>query len=100
MKTYILTFVLAIFAIGITVAASGKSQQNQTSCCAKSNCCKNCDDVECKTTCKAVSELTKAEAQSEKGKDLLAKCKTLCEKNGCCKDSKKCDAHKKENCCK
>jgi len=73
MKTYILTFALAIFTIGITVAASGKCQQNKVSCCASSNCCKNCDDVECKTTCESVSKLTKAESQSEKGKELLAK---------------------------
>jgi hypothetical protein len=100
MKTYILTFALAIFAIGVTVAATGISKQNVTSCCSSSECCKNCDDEECKTTCAAVSKLTDENAKTNEGKELIAKCKSLCEKNKCCKESTKCTTHNKKKCCK
>lgn len=96
MKTYILSFALAIFAIGFTSCDKEMSAETAVTCCSKDDCCKNCDDEECKTTCKAVAKLSSEEAQSTEGKELIEKCKTLCEKNDCCKDSKKCSAHDKK----
>ena len=95
MKSFIIIFAVAFMAMGFTAINTNNCNAKQPSCCTSSSCCSNCTDAECKATCKAVSELTTAEAESEKGKKLIATCKTLCEKNDCCKDSKKCNKHKK-----
>lgn len=99
MKTYILSFAFALLCFGF-ISCDKTMSANATACCEKSDCCKNCDDEECKTTCTKVSQLSEAEKSTEEGKALMTKCADLCKKNECCdKDAKSCDADGKKSCC-
>jgi hypothetical protein len=108
MKSYILSIGIALLAISMTVITSSfispSTAKVGVSCCKDASCCKNCNDVECKATCKKMGEMTEAELKTEKGKALAAKCKVLCEKNKCCTSAEngavKCKKKGKKSCCK
>lgn len=94
MKTYILSLGLALLSFGFTAQAGD-------GCCKKADCCKNCTDEKCKTTCQKVSTMSAEQLATEEGKNLLAECAELCSKNGCCKtDSQNCSKDGKKACCK
>jgi hypothetical protein len=103
MKTYILSIGIALLAISFTAVTSSFTVKDGVSCCKDADCCKNCDDAECKATCVKVSDMSAKELHSKDGKALAAKCKILCEKNGCCDKAKACSKKGKDgkkSCCK
>ena len=85
MKSYILSIGIALLAISMTVITSSFTSSATAkagiSCCKDASCCKNCNDVECKATCKKMGEMTDAELKTEKGKALAAKCKVFLDTN-------------------
>ncbi len=87
---------IALFAFGFNANAGGGD------CCKKTDCCKNCKDEKCKTTCEKVSKMSDTEKKSEEGKKLIADCKEMCVKNKCCSSdtTKACESKKGKGCCK
>jgi hypothetical protein len=96
MKKYILSLGIALLSFGFTANA------NDGSCYKKADCCKECKDEQCKSTCAKVNSMTAEELKTEEGKKLVEECVQLCKKNGCCsKDTaKSCEKHNKKGCCK
>ena len=92
-------FSIALLAIGFVSCDKIMNADKKVTCCKQDDCCKNCDDEECKTTCEAVSKLSSEEATTEKGKELIQKCKTLCDKNDCCDKASKCEKSDMNACC-
>lgn len=93
---------LSMALMAITLISCDKTmsiEEETVTCCAKADCCTDCDDLECKMTCEQVSTLNKAESETVEGKALIQKCQLLCEKNGCCENtSHQCDAKSEKDC--